>query len=660
MSEMMAPRSRSAALIGPYGSGKTTLFEALLSAAGTPPKRASTRERTASTSLALGGAEFLGETWSLLDCPGSIEFFHETEAALKIVDFAVLVVDPDPARARAVFPYLRTLALSGTPYLVFINRIDTLTGRVQDTLAALQALALAKLVLREVPIREGERITGYVDVVSERAYRYRPGEASELIALPATIAAREREARAGLLETLADHDDALLEKLLEDIEPTTEEVFHQLSRGEAMGAIAEVLFGAADRRQGVRRLWKALRHDAPDPALTARRHGIAAGDAPLAQVFKTLHAGHAGKLSYARIWRGVVREGMSLNGTRLGGIQRPLGEELQKIAEAGAGALVALGRLEGAPTGAVLTANGGTAETLPWPAPPAPVHALAIAPEERKDEVKLSGALQKIAEEDPALTIEHNPETGETVLHGQGEIHLNAALERLAKAYGLRLVTRRPMVAFKETIRRAVREHARFKRQTGGHGQFADVTLEIEPRGRGEGFLFVDRITGGVVPRQFIPAVGEAAAATLAKGVFGFPVVDIAVTLVDGGFHTVDSSDLAFKTATRMAIQEALAKADPVLLEPIDHLAIALPNDVTASAQRLISSRRGRILGYAEKPGWPGWDEVEALLPEAELHGLIIELRSQTMGLGTYRRHFDHLAEAPSAIAEKFAAPAGR
>lgn len=660
MSDMVAPRSRSAALIGPYGSGKSTLFEVLLAAAGAPLKRAGMlRDRTASTSLAMGGAEFMGESWTLLDCPGSIEFFHETEAALEVVDFAVLVVDPDPARARTIFPYFRALATSGTPHLLFINRIDTLAGLVRDTLAALQALSPAKLVLREVPIRDGEQITGYVDVVSERAYRYRAGEASELIALPPGITAREQEARAGLLEALADHDDALLEKLLEDIEPSTDEVFRQLSRDHALGAIAEVLFGAADRRQGVRRLWKALRHDAPDPAETARRHGIAAAAEPLARVFKTVHAGHAGKLSYARIWRGVVREGMSLNGARLGGIQRMTGDEPQKLAEAGAGALVALGRLEGVATGAILSAHG-KATASPWPAPPPPVHALAIAAEERKDEVKLSGALQKIAEEDPTLVITHDQETGETVLHGQGEIHLNAALDRLAKSYGLRLVTRRPMVAFKETIRRGARQHARFKRQTGGHGQFADVTLEIEPRGRGEGFLFVDRITGGAVPRQFIPAVAEAAETTLAKGMFGFPVVDIAVTLLDGGFHSVDSSDLAFKTATRMAIQEALAKADPVLLEPIDHLAIALPNDVTSGAQRLVSSRRGRILGYAEKSGWPGWDEVEALMPEAELHGLIIELRSQTMGLGTYRRRLDHLAEAPGSVAEKFAPPAGR
>ena len=646
--------SRSCALIGPFGVGKTTLLEALLALAETPLRRS---RGARGVGLQLGGATYLGESWTLLDCPGSIEFFHDTEAALAVADFAVLVVDPDPARARAAAPYFRALAEAGVPYLVFFNRIDGFTGRVRDSLAALQPLCPRPLVLREVPIRAGERITGYVDVASERAWRYRPGEASELIAMPSEVAPREQEARTGLLEALADHDDAFLEKLLEDVVPTPDEVFAQLRRDQANGAIAEVLFGAAEPRQGVRRLWKALRHDAPLPAETARRRGITPaeetpGDA-LAQVFKTVHAGHAGKLSLARVWRGEIRDGMTLSGMRLGGLQRFIGDEMQKIAVAGPGAIVALGRLEAAVTGSVLGANGGI--PLPWPTPPAPVHALAIATEDRKDDVKLSSALQKIAEEDPALTIAHNPETGETVLHGQGEIHLNAVLDRLAKAYNLRLVAHRPRVAFKETIRRPVHRHARFKRQTGGHGQFADVTLDIASLGRCEGFLFTDKIVGGAVPRQFIPAVADAAEATLQKGVYGYPVVDVEVTLVDGGFHAVDSSDMAFKTATRMAIQEALPEADPVLLEPVEHIAIALPNEFTSSAQRLLSSRRGRILGYAEKPGWPGWDEVEALVPEIELHGLIIELRSQTQGLGTYRRHFDHLAEAPGGMAEKVA-----
>ncbi len=307
--------------------------------------------------------------------------------------------------------------------------------------------------------------------------------------------------------------------------------------------------------------------------------------------------------------------------------------------------------LEGVATGATLSPSGN-APALDAPEPPAPVYALTIATEDRKDEVKLSGALQKLADEDPALRIIHDPEMGETVLRGQGEMHLNAAVERLAKSSGLKVTTGKPHVPYRETIRRPVHQHGRLKRQTGGHGQFADVKLDIAPRGRGEGFAFHDKIVGGAVPRQYIPAVGEAAEAATRKGPFGFPVVDIEVTLVDGTFHSVDSSDMAFKTATRIAMQEALPKADPIVLEPIDHVSISVPNEYTPNAQRLLTGRRGRILGYAERSGWPGWDDVEALVPEAELHDLIIELRSMTMGLGTYRHTFDHLAEAKGKVAE--------
>ncbi|HLY57381.1 MAG TPA: elongation factor G, partial [Stellaceae bacterium] len=313
--------------------------------------------------------------------------------------------------------------------------------------------------------------------------------------------------------------------------------------------------------------------------------------------------------------------------------------------------LVALGRLEGLSTGATL----GGGDSVAYPAVPQPVYAFAISLPDRKDEVKLSGALQKLVEEDPSLTVTHDQATGETVLAGQGEIHLNAAIERLSAAHNLKVKTARPHVAYRETIRKSVHEHSRFKRQSGGHGQFADIKIDIAPRQRGEGFIFIDKIVGGAVPRQFIPAVGEAAEESTRKGPYGYPVVDISVTLVDGTFHTVDSSDMAFKTATRQGMTEGLAKAEPVLLEPIDQVAVIVPNDYTASAQRLLTGRRGQILGYSERPGWSGWDEVEALVPEAELHDLIIELRSLTMGLGTYRHSFAHLAEAPPRVAEKIA-----
>jgi len=630
--------------VGPFGSGKSTLFDALLAAAGSPVRRADARNRTMSTELRLGHCTFLGDSWSILDCPGSVEFAAETAAALACVDLAVVVCDPSPTRALIVAPILKQLEDDGIPHILFINKIDTMEGSVKDTLDALQAHSHRPLVLRQLPIREGETVTGYIDVVAERAYRYRKGQEAELISLPSDMSDTEQEARNALMEVLADHDDALMEKILEDVTPSVEEVFGQLHKDIANDAVAEVLLGAAENENGVRRLWKSLRHDVPLPTETAARRDVPAGDAPLAQVLKTQYAGHTGKLSYARIWRGAIKDGVSLNGARLGGIYRMQGGELTKVGEATAGDIVALGRLEGIGTGA--TISTGPAEPLHFPAHLPPVYALSVHTADRKDDVKLSGALQRLQEEDPSLSITHDQDTGETILNGQGEIHLNAAVERLAGAYNLKLTTSKPQVAYKETIRKPVHQHGRLKRQTGGHGQFADVKIDIAPRARGQGFEFIDKIVGGAVPRNYIPAVGEAAEEAARKGPFGYPVVDIAVTLVDGGFHSVDSSDMAFKTATRIAMQDGLAQADPVLLEPIDHVTISVPNDYTPRAQRLLTSRRGQILGFNEKPGWSGWDDVEALVPEAELHDLIIELRSQTMGLGTYRHRFDHLAEA--------------
>jgi elongation factor G len=602
----------------------------------------------------------LGDRWSLLDCPGSVEFAYETSCALAAVDLAVVVCEPAPERAPTLGPLLKLLEDRGIPHLLFINKIDTLSGSVRDTLQAIQAYSKRPLLLRQVPIREGDAVTGYIDLVHERAYRYRAGQPSELVAMPADMQAQEQEERGHLLEILADHDDLILEKILEDIPPSLTEIFPQLHKDQASDTIVEVLLGAAQRDNGIQRLWKALRHDVPSPLETAARRGVPEGDQPLAQIFKTQYRLHAGKLSYARVWRGVLREGAVLNGVRISGINLVSDGELLKVAEADTGELVALARLETLPTGAIIGDAG--VKGLAFPEPPPPVYALTLATADRKDDAKLAAALHRLVEEDPSLKLVQDAETGETIIHGQGEAHLNLAIDRLSKSCNVDLSTGAPSVPFRETIRRAVFQHSRLKRQTGGHGQFADVKLEVQPRGAGEGFQFVDRIFGGAVPRQYIPAVREGAEEAMHKGPFGHPVVDVTVILADGTFHSVDSSDMAFKTATRNGIAEALAKAEPVLLEPIHHVTVTVPNTYTASAQRLLSGRRGQILGYAECPDTPGWDDVEALTPAAELHDFILELRSQTMGLGFYRHHYDHLAEVrgrtTGAAAQK--APAGR
>ncbi len=351
---------RSVALVGPYSSGKSTLFEALMEATGTPVKRpADPRNRPATTEIRLGHCSFLGDAWTVLDCPGSIEFSYEMTCALAMVDIAVVVCEPTPARALTIAPLLKLLADQGVPHMLFVNKIETLEGSVSDTLSALQGFSRSPLVLRQVPIMHGEAVSGYVDVVSERAYRYRKGQASELIQIPSEMADDETDALNKLVEVLADRDDALLEKVLEDVKPTTSEIYSDLRKDLAAGAVVEVLLGSAENSGGVRRLWKALRHDAPMAKETAERKGIDADGPPIAQIFKTVHAGHTGKLSYARVWRGTIKDGATLGGTRLGGIYRMPGGELAKVGEAIEGDVVALGRLDGVPTGA--TVSPGTA-----------------------------------------------------------------------------------------------------------------------------------------------------------------------------------------------------------------------------------------------------------------------------------------------------------
>ncbi|MBL6459355.1 elongation factor G [Belnapia sp. T6] len=628
---------RSVALVGPQASGKSTLFEAMLPV-GSGRRSAG---RDPGTEMRLRHGSYLGDPWALLDTPGAVDFAYDAGCALAVADAAVVVCDADLVRAMVVGPLFHQLEEAAVPTVVFINKVDALTGTIRDMLAALQAETRRRLVLRQVPIREAGAVTGYVDVVSGRAYRYRRGAASEQIETPETLRPREAEARGALLEALVDHDDELFAKVVEDLEPTPDEIYRPLHRGEASGAVISVLLGAAEYGYGIRRLWKTLRHDVPDPGKTATQRGIPAEGPPLVQVFRTRHGGHAGRLSFARVWRGPLADGTTIDSRRVGGLHRFPDGEAHKVARAETGDLVAIGRLEGVATGATL---GGPA--LDFPAPPPPVYALAIGAEDRKEEVRLSVALQRLAEEDLALSIRQDADSAETILAGQGELHLRTAVDRLLAASGVRLQCRRPQLPLRETIRHAVVQHARLKRQTGGHGQFADVKLQIAPRPRGTGFHFGEKVVGGTVPRRFIPAVAQAAEAATREGPLGHPVVDVAVTLLDGGFHSVDSSDMAFATATRMAMQEGLAKAEPVLLEPYHQVTVAVPATFTANVQRLLSGRRGQILGFAGKPGMTGWDEVQALLPAGELDELIVELRSQTQGLGTYTHSFDHLAEA--------------
>jgi elongation factor G len=657
--------TRVIALVGPAGAGKTSLAEAMLFAAGTTDRLGSTangssigdsspeaRQRGGSTELNLYNFKYLGDEFAILDVPGSIGFAADGARALAVADVAIVVVDPDPARAPLAAPALRALDELGIPHLIFVNRIDQAHGRIRDLLSALQPMSVSPLIARQIPIWEGEKVGGFVDLALERAFKYRPGQESERIEIPPDVQEREIEARTHMLEQLADHDDELLEQLLMDQAPTPEKVFQDLARetGETLGV--SVLFGSATSSWGVRRLLKALRHEVPGPQAAADRLSVSD---PSIYAFKVLH-GSIGRLALSRVLGGRIAEGSDLKTadgahSRAGSMFKVQGEKTQKVTEGRDGDIVAVAKVDDVNAGQWLGAG-----KLPAAIDielPARNCAIAIEPADRKDDVKLSGALHRLVEEDGALIVEHDDANHEIRLRGVNDEHLNSVLAKLKRRYGVEVRSHPPVVGYRESIRKPVRQHGRHKKQSGGHGQFGDVIIEIRPLGRGEGFVFEEKIHGGSVPKQWIPAVEDGVREAMVKGPLGFQVVDCAVTLVDGSYHTVDSSELAFRLAGRLAMQEALAAANPHLLEPMHKLTVVCPSSATSRITSAVAGRRGQMLGLGPREGWTGWDRVEALIPEAELAGLEAELRSQSQGLATYEAEFDHLAELNGPLADK-------
>jgi elongation factor G len=464
-----------------------------------------------------------------------------------------------------------------------------------------------------------------------------------------------------MLETLADHDDELMEQLLADIQPPRDRVFDDLSRELREGLVCPVLIGVATRTNGVLRLLKALRHESPGIDATAKRLGVKANGEAVTSVLKTFHTTHGGKLSIARVLSGQVGDGVTLSSPnneagRVSGVFKLLGSSNEKRGPAAAGETVALGKLDGARTGDTLSsgkqAHASVGEVKPYPG----VLAIAISAKERKDDVKLGLALTKLVEEDPSLAVSHNPETHEVVVWGQGEMHLRVATERLAERFGIAIERHRPSVGYRETIKKPIQQRGRHKKQSGGHGQFGDVVLDIKPLPRNAGFVFEEKITGGVVPRNYIPSVEEGVIDALKSGPLGFQVVDISVSLIDGSYHAVDSSDMAFRIAGRIGIAEALPQCNPVLLEPIHMVEITCPQEASAKINAILSGRRGQILGFDTREGWDGWDVVRAMMPETEIGDLIIEVRSATAGVGTFTFKFDHMAELTGKPAEQIVA----
>ena len=666
---------RCIALVGPFQSGKTTLLEAILARTGAVQRQGTVdagttvgdaskeaRNHKMSVEATFATTTFMDDSYTFIDCPGSVEFIHDMRSVLPAIDAAVVVCEADEKKVPQLQLILRELEDQNIPHFLFLNKIDKAADqRVRETIKLLQPASRVPLLLRQIPIWNGDILAGFVDLALERAYVYKEHAPSEIIELTGDVLDREKEARFTMLETLADHDDELMEQLLEDIPPPRDKVFDDLAKELRERIVCPVLLGVASRSNGVLRLLKALRHEAPTAAETAQRLGVKPGTDAVALVLKTFHTTHGGKMSVVRLLAGTAGDGTTFNtpateAGRVAAVFKLMGQHFEKRGQTIAGETVGFGKLDHAKTGDTLSSGKQAHASLTEVKPYAPVLALAVQAKERKDDVKLGAAFTKLTEEDPSLTVEHKAESHEVVIWGQGEMHLRVAAERLGDRYAVPGSTRPPTVGYRETIRKPVTVRGRHKKQSGGHGQFGDTMLEIKPLPRGSGFKFEDKITGGVVPRNYIPAVEEGVLDGLKHGPLGFPVVDLSVALIDGSYHTVDSSDMAFRIAGRVGIAEGLPQCQPVLLEPIHLVEIVCPSDATAKMNAILAGRRGQILGFDTREGWQGWDTVRAQMAEAEIGDLIIEVRSATAGVGSFAFKFDHMAELTGRTADQIIA----
>ncbi|PHV61392.1 elongation factor G [Cyanobacterium aponinum] len=668
MNDRVETPARNVAIVGPYSSGKTTLLESLLFVSGAINRKGrvedgntigdnsiEAKNRQMSVEVSSGYTEYEDINFTFLDCPGSVEFLQETYNALVGAGTAVVVCEPSVSKVLTLAPLFKFLDDWQIPHLVYINKMDRSQDDFMDVLNAIKDVSSRPLVPQQYPIKQDHDIIGYIDLITEQAYHYHQGDKADLVPFPENLKGLETQARQEMLETLADFDDHLLEELIEDIEPSKEEILKDLKQDLSADLIVPVFFGMAKEDYGVRPLLDCLIKEAPSPNITAERRGLktVAHSPVIAQVLKTYYSPQGGRLSLVRVWQGKITDGMTLNGVRVGGIYRLMGgqQKSQNIAEVGE--IVALARLEGIKTGDTLTDSEKEIKPLPKANLIPPVYAQAVTAEHRRDEVKISGAIAKILEEDPSLKWEQDENTHEVILWGQGAIHLQVTLERLSNKYNLSMVAQNPKIPYKETIRKSTQVHGRYKHQSGGHGAFGDVYLDIKPLARGEGFQFHETIVGGVVPKQYIPGVETGVREYLQQGPLGYPVVDVDVTLTDGSYHSVDSSEQAFKQAARIAMTEGIVQCDPILLEPVLLVDIFTPNEFTSKVLQLVSAHRGQILGYEGVRDWKNWDQVNAYLPQGEMQDFIIELRSLSLGVGFFNRQYDHLEIVPEKISHQ-------
>lgn len=672
-------RLRDVAVVGPHHSGKTTLIEALLAHCGAIPRRGSVHDGTTTTDFepeSIGHAQSTcvgfaytacgGVDLNLIDCPGFVDFFEETKQALLAADAAIVVLDPDPTRILQTQTLIDFIESRKLPHLFVVNKMDREGADFIGTLAALRDAYGLHVVPEHMPIGVGPELTGYVDLVEQIAYAFDANGKEHEVEIDAGIRGNVERYRRELLEALGDFDDSLLEALLEDKEPTKDEIVKDLVEDASHDLVAPVLVAAAINGTGMNALVTAVERLFPAPDTLARKDidgrpvAVKANGPIVAQICKTT-VNQQGKLSVARVITGTLKSDSPLivssrNNTpvRNSGFFRLQGKKQTPVTEAAPGSIVAISRMDGVSTGDTLVSPGCDV-VMPTVPVAEPMFAVAVKPKEKLDEAKLSQSLQRLMEEDPSLRVSRADFTNELQLLGTGEVHVSTALERLARKYNLALDAKEPAIAYRTTITGSTDVHSRYKHQTGGHGQFADIKVKIEPRPRGNGVTFEEKIVGGVVPRNFIPAVEKGVREALEKGpINGYPVVDVHVTLYDGQYHDVDSSDQAFRTAGSMAMRDGIPKCKPVVLEPIVRMDAEVPNAHASAALSQVTTKRGQVLAF-EPSERPGFHHVAAFVPQAELSHYITELRTISQGLGTFRWKHDRFEIVPQKIAEQLA-----
>jgi elongation factor G len=670
---------RNVALVSHSGAGKTTLAESMLFLGGAINRRGTVEEgntvsdydpeeikRVISINASIIPVEWQDHKINVIDTPGYFDFVGDAMAALSVVEAAVLTVCAASGVEVGTEKSWRQCDDKSLPRVIFINKMDRENANFDQVLDQLREHFSGSIIPLYLPIGSAENFKGLVDVIKGQAYIADAHGKLQPCDMPADMADAAEEARMMLIEAVAATDDDLTMKFLEDEPLTDEEIQQGLCAGVRDCSIFPVACGAASNLIGVGELLTTIANYIPSPVMGAELQVTDAkgnevaikkseSATPVAQVFKTMADPYVGKMSIFRVWSGVIKsDAVVFNATqareeRIGQLFVLRGKEHIPVTEVGAGDIAAVAKLQATTTGDTFCSKEAAVKAPPMVFP-APKISLAIVPQAKGDEEKIGNGLMRLAEEDPTFTVEKSPSTGEMQVAGLGDLHLEVMISRLLKKFGVTAVTKDPRIPYKETIKAKVNSEYRHKKQSGGRGQYGHVVIEMEPL-PGGGFEFVDKIFGGSVPRQYIPAVEKGIRETLVEGVLsGNEVVDVRVTLLDGSYHDVDSSEMAFKLAASMAFKKGFMDAKPVLLEPINNIVVEVPDQYMGDIIGDLNKKRGRIIGMDPIGG--GMQRIRAQAPHSELFRYAIDLRSMTQGRGDFTMEFDHYEEVPANIAD--------